>query len=526
MEPSGDTLEVTQKQKAHSFPFDHILWSAHEQCPEGTKVATQLDVFHKAGLPVIDAVLNGFNTCIFAYGQTGSGKTHTIMGEGAHPQKCTNREHDIPRPTPLAVGSSGDEQKGLLPRIVEALFKTAQGFPDSKSAVFEVSFMEIYCEKVKDLLENAPSSSFSTPPASPSPATRTASTNNLALLSMSRSASTPTSPGLSVGRETDYRSLKVRKHPVKGVFVEGVKKEVVSNWGQCSKLIAEGMKHRVTAATSMNETSSRSHAIFSMTMTVTEKQELSNGKAASCHRTSCVHLVDLAGSERSSRTGAKGQLLEEANQINLSLTVLRKVIDALVERSTKGTTTLPPLRESMLTWVLSDSLGGNSKTTMIATASPAAESLEETISTLRYAVKARAIVNTTKVNESSHTRVVRELQMEIAKLKEEELQRSNCAGHLQEQITLYEGALEEVKRLTANMAVTHKKQLEEERRKRSAVQEENAMLAARLRAAELSVLQKEEAIATLQLSHRPPLLATEHQSSSNLETSCTMCALM
>ena len=375
--PTRGTLEVqpAKSSVAQAFKFDHVLWSP-TQCPAGVSPARQVDVFHRVGLPTLDAVLNGYNSCVLAYGQTGSGKTYTIMGREPGPIHSVLAD-------PSGAESDALIHKGLLPRLCEALFKTASGFQDGKTAVFEVSFMEIYCEKVKDLLSAPPGGAL----------TIRSEGSSLALNSL---AST-----------SEYKPLKVRQHPVTGVFVEGIRKETVTCWEDCRTLLTAGMKKRATASTAMNDSSSRSHAIFSLTLCTTE---------GACSRTARMDMVDLAGSERASKTGATGQLLDEANQINLSLAVLRKVIDALVD--SKRGNTVPPFRESMLTWVLSDSLGGNSKTTIIATVSPTEDALDETVATMRYAVKARNIVNAARVNESSQSRTLREMHEELQRLRQ------------------------------------------------------------------------------------------------------------
>ena len=446
---------TTVSIKNLQFTFDHLLWSAgtpstsevdsedsseDDYCP---RHASQLDVYKRIGSPVVDTALGGYNSCVFAYGQTGSGKTYTMMGDNT------------------------DEGKGLLPRIVEELFQRSSAF-ESKKVTFEVSFMEIYCEKVKDLL-----------------------------------------------KVSEYASLRVRQHPVKGVFVEGIQRVSVQSWSECRSLIDKGNQQRVTACTSMNEKSSRSHAVFTINVTVDENVKLSkNGRITSSQRTAVVNLVDLAGSERVSRTGCTGLLLEEATQINLSLTVLRKVIDGLVDKS-KGVRCVVPVRESMLTWVLSDSLGGNSKTTMIATASPTSESVEETICTLRYAVKARGIINIAKVNEDSHARIVRDLQLEISKLRSEQEERTTDTEVLAAQIELNERALQQVREAAIQMQRLHKKTLSEERDRRILAESESLQLSSRLQKVESLLEQKDTFILELQ----------RMREDDNHETSCQLCGI-
>eukprot|EP01060_Flectonema_neradi_P032843 TRINITY_DN5324_c1_g1_i1.p1 TRINITY_DN5324_c1_g1~~TRINITY_DN5324_c1_g1_i1.p1 ORF type:complete len:592 (+),score=90.26 TRINITY_DN5324_c1_g1_i1:1646-3421(+) len=451
----GVTGSATVSVRNLQFTFDHLLWSAgtppsseietedssdEEFCPRN---ASQTDVYKRIGSPVVDTTLAGFNSCVFAYGQTGSGKTYTMMGD------------------------STPEGKGLLPRITEELFHRSSLF-SSKKATFEVSFMEIYCEKVKDLL-----------------------------------------------KASEYASLRVRQHPVKGVFVEGIERVSVSSWDECEEVINRGNQQRVTASTSMNEKSSRSHAVFIINVTIDENVKLSkNGRITSSQRTAVINLVDLAGSERVSRTGCTGQLLEEATQINLSLTVLRKVIDGLVEKS-RGARAIVPVRESMLTWVLSDSLGGNSKTTMIATASPTSESVEETICTLRYAVKARSIVNVAKVNEDSHARIVRDLQLEISKLRSEQDERTSDTEVLAAQIELNERALKQVRDAAKQMQQLHKQTISQERDRRLLAEAEATQLSTKLQSVELLLAEKESFILSLQ----------QQNGTGNYESGCSLCGL-
>ena len=204
------------------------------------------------------------------------------------------------------------------------------------------------------------------------------------------------------------KTLKVREHAATGPYVDGLVKTAVRNSDEINDLIEEGGKSRTIAATNMNAESSRSHAVFTVLLTQeTERGELKGEKV------SRLSLVDLAGSERASKTGAAGSRLKEGSNINKSLTTLGLVISALASGKSK----FVPYRDSVLTWLLKDSLGGNSKTAMIATISPAADNYEETLSTLRYADRAKKIVNKAVVNEDPNTKVIRELKEEVEKLK-------------------------------------------------------------------------------------------------------------
>ncbi|KAM7312188.1 kinesin-like protein unc-104 isoform X4 [Ixodes scapularis] len=232
-----------------------------------------------------------------------------------------------------------------------------------------VSYMEIYCERVRDLLN---------------PKTK----NN----------------------------LRVREHPLLGPYVEDLSKLAVTNYHDIHALMDEGNKARTVAATNMNETSSRSHAVFTIIFTQ-RKTDKDTGLAT--ERVSKISLVDLAGSERADSTGAQGTRLKEGANINKSLTTLGKVISALAEVATKKKRKgdFIPYRDSVLTWLLRENLGGNSKTAMIAAISPADINYEETLSTLRYADRAKQIVCKAVINEDANARLIRELKDEIMRLK-------------------------------------------------------------------------------------------------------------
>ncbi|XP_062841393.1 kinesin-like protein KIF13A isoform X1 [Trichomycterus rosablanca] len=262
------------------------------------------------------------------------------------------------------------DQPGLIPRLCCSLFERVGREQNSAlSFKLEVSYMEIYNEKVRDLLDPKGS----------------------------------------------RQSLKVREHKVLGPYVDGLSQLAVTSFQDIESLMSEGNKSRTVAATNMNEESSRSHAVFSIIITQT-LYDLQSGNSG--EKVSKVSLVDLAGSERVSKTGAAGERLKEGSNINKSLTTLGCVISALADQSAgKGKSKFVPYRDSVLTWLLKDNLGGNSKTAMIATVSPAADNYEETLSTLRYADRAKRIVNHAVVNEDPNARIIRELREEVEKLR-------------------------------------------------------------------------------------------------------------
>ncbi|XP_069792215.1 kinesin-like protein KIF13B [Narcine bancroftii] len=326
------------------FAYDHCFWSMDESVKE--KYAGQDLVFKCLGESLLNNAFQGYNACIFAYGQTGSGKSYTMMGSKDKP--------------------------GLIPRLCSKLFeRTLQEANEEQSFAVEVSYMEIYNEKVRDLLDPKGS----------------------------------------------RHSLKVREHKVLGPYVDGLSKLAVTSYKDIESLMSEGNKSRTVAATNMNEESSRSHAVFNIILTHT-LCDLQSGTLG--EKVSKLSLVDLAGSERAAKTGAAGDRLKEGSNINKSLTTLGLVISALADQAAgKNKNKFVPYRDSVLTWLLKDSLGGNSKTAMIATVSPAADNYDETLSTLRYADRAKNIINHAVVNEDPNARIIRELREEVDKLREQ-----------------------------------------------------------------------------------------------------------
>lgn len=327
-----------------SFAFDRSYWSFSKN---DKNYAEQSHLFQDLGGPLLDNAFQGYNNCIFAYGQTGSGKSYSMMGYG--------------------------KEIGIIPQICQEMFRrieTIQQKDPSTKCTVEVSYLEIYNEKVRDLLN-------------------------------------PSTKG----------NLRVREHPSTGPYVEDLAKLVVSGFQEIENLMDEGNKARTVAATNMNETSSRSHAVF--TLIVTQKSTDADTKME-MEKVAKISLVDLAGSERANSTGATGARLKEGAEINRSLSTLGRVIAALADLSTgkkkKGANQVP-YRDSVLTWLLKDSLGGNSMTAMIAAISPADINYDETLSTLRYADSAKRIKNHAVVNEDANARMIRELKEELALLR-------------------------------------------------------------------------------------------------------------
>uniref|UniRef100_K3WTM0 Kinesin-like protein n=1 Tax=Globisporangium ultimum (strain ATCC 200006 / CBS 805.95 / DAOM BR144) TaxID=431595 RepID=K3WTM0_GLOUD len=320
--------------------------------------ATQNDVFEVVGVPITQACLQGYNGTIFAYGQTGSGKTFTMQGPDhvidMEANRLTDREFNL---------------RGLVPRVFDYLFEDVVA-KDSNTNVqhtFACSFLEIYNERVYDLLDG--------------------------------------------GSTKDAAGLQLRENGRKGVFVENLIESVVTNAKQAAELMTIGAQNRRVGQTAMNRESSRSHSVF--ILQIQSKETTPDGITKM--RSSRFNLVDLAGSERQRNTEAAGDRLKEAGSINKSLSALGNVIMGLVEQSA-GKNRHVHYRDSKLTFLLKDSLGGNSKTFMIATVSPAEDSSYETLSTLKFAQRAKLIRNNAVINEDS-TGSVLVLQEEIQRLR-------------------------------------------------------------------------------------------------------------
>lgn len=332
------------KEAPKSFSFDYSYWS--HTSPEDPCFASQNRVYNDIGKEMLLHAFEGYNVCIFAYGQTGAGKSYTMMGK------------------------QEESQAGIIPQLCEELFeKINDNCNEEMSYSVEVSYMEIYCERVRDLLN-------------------------------------PKNKG----------HLRVREHPLLGPYVEDLSKLAVTSYTDIADLMDAGNKARTVAATNMNETSSRSHAVFTIVFTQKKHDTETN---LSTEKVSKISLVDLAGSERADSTGAKGTRLKEGANINKSLTTLGKVISALAEVSKKKKKTdFIPYRDSVLTWLLRENLGGNSRTAMVAALSPADINYDETLSTLRYADRAKQIKCNAVINEDPNAKLVRELKEEVTRLKD------------------------------------------------------------------------------------------------------------
>lgn len=323
--------------------------------------STQHDIFELVGLPLVENCLAGFNSSIFAYGQTGSGKTYTMWGP----------------PSALSTKDSLSQERGLTPRVFERLFyriKEEQAKHSDKQLNYQCrcSFLEIYNEQITDLLDPS------------------------------------------------QGNLQIREDVKTGIYVDYLTEENVCTMKDVVKLLDKGLANRRTGATSINAESSRSHCVFTC---VVESRSKSAADGLSNLRTSRINLVDLAGSERQKMTGAAGERLKEAGNINRSLSQLGNLINILAEVSLSGKPRHIPYRDSRLTFLLQESLGGNAKLAMICAISPSQSCKSETFSTLRFAQRAKSIKNKAVVNEVTQDDVnvlreqIRQLKDELLRMK-------------------------------------------------------------------------------------------------------------
>nr|XP_053626502.1 LOW QUALITY PROTEIN: uncharacterized protein LOC128684368 [Cherax quadricarinatus] len=370
---AGNTISITSDSgTVHSFSYDHCFNSSD---PLDPLYASQEAIYVAVAQPLLEKAYEGYNTCLFAYGQTGSGKSYTMLGD------------DLYSESELEVPSAA----GIIPRFCRDLLNRADylhslnppegQLPQSRIEV-ELSYIEIYNERIYDLLASG-------------------------------------------GGGTDCReALRVREHPKDGPYVEGVARHLVSSYDHLQTWLLLGNKERSIAATGVNEKSSRSHAVFTIKLTHIQVEDV-EGEQLESSKVSIINLVDLAGSERVAAAQSQGDRLKEGVCINKSLLTLGKVITALAESEGRRRPFIP-YRESVLTYLLKESLGGNSRTAMIATVSPCNIYLEETLSTLRYAQQTRKIVNHNYINEDPTAVIIRSLKEEVERLRLQHLSRNSC----------------------------------------------------------------------------------------------------
>lgn len=342
---SEDTCTIQSKEAAGAFTFDRVFDMASRQA----------DVFDYSIRPTVDDILNGYNGTVFAYGQTGAGKSYTMMGS------------DI----------DDDVGKGVIPRIVQQIFASIMASPSNIEYTVRVSYMEIYMERIRDLLM-------------------------------------PQNDNLPVHEEKN-----------RGVYVKGLLEVYVSSQEEVYEVLRRGGSARAVSATNMNQESSRSHSIFVVTVT---QKNVETGSMKSGQ----LFLVDLAGSEKVGKTGASGQTLEEAKKINKSLSALGMVINSLTDSKSSHI----PYRDSKLTRILQESLGGNSRTTLIINCSPSSYNDAETVSTLRFGMRAKTIKNKAKVNAELSPA---ELKAMLKKAQTQVTTFESYIGALEGEVSLWRG---------------------------------------------------------------------------------------
>ncbi|XP_069075239.1 kinesin-like protein KIF17 [Pleurodeles waltl] len=345
-------------------------------------------------------------------------------------------------------------QRGIIPRAFEHIFESIQCAEDTKFLV-RVSYLEIYNEEIRDLLS-----------------------------------------------KDTKQNLQLKEHPELGIYVKALSMHTMHSVAECENIMAIGLRNRSVGYTLLNKDSSRSHAIFTIKMEISTTDD----KGKDWLRAGKLNLVDLAGSERPSKTGATGQRLKEATKINLSLSALGNVICALVDSKCKHI----PYRDSKLTRLLQDSFGGNTKTLMVACLSPAENNYEETLSTLRYANRAKNIKNKPRINEDPKDTLLREYQEEIKKLKEL-LAKQICQNDLR----AFKGPLGDAFQMSWNghgMDLEFEKQLI-----RQEYEDKFTMLKTEFEAVQKSRAQLEEDINILRISYEQKLTYLEESSKRNTE---------
>jgi len=336
------SIECAENGKSgkNSFSFDRIFGPN----------SLQIDVFNFAAKPVIQGVLNGFNGTIFAYGQTGSGKSWTMEGPSIE----------------------DDKNKGIIPRMMDTVFEGMMNASENIEFQIKVSYVEIYMEKIRDLIDNRKS------------------------------------------------NLEVKADRVKGIFIQDATEVYVSSHEEMLDVMKIGSNNRAVAATRMNGNSSRSHSVFILSIFQKDikTDSTSTGK---------LYFCDLAGSEKVGKTDVKGQQLEEAKMINKSLTALGMVIKALTDKKI----THVPYRDSKLTRLLQESLGGNSQTTLIITGTMNGYNAPETLSTFRFGNRAKSIQNKAKANVE---RSAKELLVDLEKAEDKIKKQNKLIAALQKKL--------------------------------------------------------------------------------------------
>lgn len=405
MQGNQTTLIDSDNQREKSFRFDYSFWS-HDgfevnengnlgKNSKSSNYVSQEDIFGKLGSNILNSAIEGYNGSLFAYGQTGSGKSFSVMGD--------------------------QKNKGIVPRICSELFHRLKA-TEEKGVQDEVtvSMLEIYNEKIRDLLES---------------------------------------------RTRDH-NLHLRQHPKRGFYVEGLSKATIWNEQALLNKISSGEKQRTIAATKMNDHSSRAHTIVCINISRTKVREKMT-------TLSTINLVDLAGSERAKQTESSGARFEEAVNINKSLLTLGNCISSLCDqaKSKSSRNHHIPYRDSVLTSLLMNALGGNSKTVMLATISPDAENYEQTLSTLKYADRAKSIKNKAEVNRAETNKILADMINEKERLLKElqDLKATKTFGVSDEELRKmkeeHEAELKEYQDRSSNMEKAYKEKLKEVKHK-------------------------------------------------------------
>ncbi|KZV84431.1 kinesin 2 [Exidia glandulosa HHB12029] len=359
------STEITVQTEPPTSSFGLVQLPPTRTYPFDTVFGPEADqsmVYQEVVAPMLEEVVGGYNCTIFAYGQTGTGKTHTMQG-------------DL-KPTALGLPSPA---AGMIPRVLNKLFvQLNEKFHDYS---VRVSYIELYNEELRDLLAD----DFQAPSVAAQP--------------MGKGAHKEQQPTLQIYDDSSK----------KGVTIQGLKEVTVKDAADAVTLLLKGSERKQIASTKFNDHSSRSHTIFTLTVHTKEHGAIGDDLL----KVGKLNLVDLAGAENIGRSGAKEQRAAEAGNINKSLLTLGRVITLLVEKSQHI-----PYRESKLTRLLQDSLGGKTKTCIIATVSPARCNIEETISTLDYAIRAKSIKNRPEINQrTTKNMLLKEYVAEMDRLK-------------------------------------------------------------------------------------------------------------
>ncbi|CAH8269611.1 unnamed protein product [Arabidopsis lyrata] len=301
------------KEDEFTFSLDRVFYED----------STQAALYEFLALPIMRDAVNGINGTIITYGQTGAGKTYSMEGPGIH--------------------DCDDHNKGLLPRVVHGMFQQISSSNDFARYTVKLSMVEIYMEKVRDLLD------------------------------------------------LSKANIQIKENKTQGILLSGVTEVPVSDSAEALQHLCTGLANRAVGETQMNMSSSRSHCAYLFTI----QQDSVKDKRV---KTGKLILVDLAGSEKADKTGAEGRVLEEAKTINKSLSALGNVINALTSGSSSKANHIP-YRDSKLTRILQDALGGNSRMALLCCCSPSTLNASETLSTLRFGMRAKHIKASPRASE-------------------------------------------------------------------------------------------------------------------------------